>query len=53
MAYSTPITKKLIPEFMEDMAKVIADKSKDNEIGQLEKILEVPYIKEPQEVRSA
>ena len=38
---------------MEDMAKVIADKNNDQTAGKLEKILELPYIKEPQEIRSA
>jgi hypothetical protein len=29
MAYSTSITRKLIPRFMEDMAKVLVDKKAD------------------------
>jgi hypothetical protein len=38
---------------MEDMAKVLADKNTEQTAGKLEKILELPYIKEPQEMRSA
>jgi hypothetical protein len=38
---------------MEDMAKVLADKNTDQTVGKLEKLLELPFIKETQEFRSA
>ena len=51
MAYSTWVTANLIPRFMEDMAKVIADPP-GTDTGDLELVLQQPYIKEPQEFRS-
>ena len=44
MAYSTGVTKTLIPKFMEDMAKVLVDKKVDPEAetGLLELLLEFP-----------
>ena len=55
MAYSTGVTKTLIPKFMEDMAKVLVDKKVDPEAetGLLELLLEFPQINEPKEIRSA
>ena len=67
-AYSTNVTRTLIPRFMEDLAKVIVDKYDHNDgsnsresmddsphdTGDLELILECPFVKEPvQEIRSA
>lgn len=52
MAYSTEVTAHLIPRFMEDMAKVIVD-PKGSSTGNLELILECPFVREPQEHRSA
>jgi hypothetical protein len=44
MAYSTSVTRTLIPRFMEDMAKVLVDKKADPEAetGELEKLLDFP-----------
>jgi tubulin monoglycylase TTLL3/8 len=55
MAYSTAVTRTLIPRFMEDMAKVLVDKKMDPEAetGELQLILEFPAISEPKEIRSA
>ena len=55
MSYSTPITKSLIQSFFEDFAKVIADKKVDPncETGDLELLLEKPFIPEPRELRNA
>ena len=55
MAYSTSITRSLIPKFMEDMAKVLVDVKTDPQAntGQLQLLLEFPYINEPKEIRSA
>ena len=46
MAYSTAVTRTLIPRFMEDMAKVLVDKNEDpeSETGELEMLLEFPLI---------
>ena len=54
-AYSTHVTQHLVPRFMEDMVKVMVDYEKDKECdtGELELILEQPYIKETQEIRPA
>jgi hypothetical protein len=51
MAYSTDVTAKLVPLFMEDVAKVVIDKGEDT--GKLELLIETPFVKEPQEIRSA
>ena len=51
MAYSTEVTASLIPRFMEDMAKVIVDKGSNT--GDLELLLETPFIEEPKEERNA
>jgi len=63
MAYSTGVTKKLIPRFMEDLAKVMVDvplqpkkKTKieslipteqEHDTGKLELILQCPFVREP------
>jgi len=66
-AYSTNVTRTLIPQFMEELAKIIVDKSDridgrntrnstgnpSLDTGDLEMILECPFVKEPvQEIRS-
>ena len=51
MAYSTSVTATLVPAFMEDLAKVIVDNSQDT--GDLKLLLSTPFVREPQEVRSA
>lgn len=55
MSYSTPITKSLIQSFFEDFAKVIADRKLDPkcDTGDLELIVEQPFIPEPRELRNA
>ena len=55
MAYSTPVTTFLIKSFMEDWAKIIADQpnNPDCSTGDLELILDFPYINEPKELRGA
>ena len=53
MAYSTKVTEKLIPLFFEDTAKVIIDKEEGAEVGELKQLLKMPYLREPQEIRSA
>jgi hypothetical protein len=54
MSYSTPITKSLIKSFFEDFAKVIVDRKKDptSPTGDLELIVEQPFIPEPRELRN-
>ena len=61
MSYSTSITRNLIPLFMEDLAKVMIDKPEKpkgkgvtspksaihHDTGDLELILQCPFIKEP------
>ena len=55
MSYSTPITKTLTKDFMEDFAKVIADQKIDPncDTGDLELMLNNPQITEPRELRNA
>jgi hypothetical protein len=50
-AHSTDVTADLIPKFMEDMAKVLIDKNTED-IGKLELVLDMPFIKEPNEIRT-
>ena len=54
MSYSTPITKNLVKSFFEDFAKVLVDKKLDQSAptGDLELIIEQPYIMEPRELRN-
>ena len=52
MSYSTAVTANLIPRFQEDLAKVLADPH-GSDTGDLELILEQPFVREPQEHRSA
>ena len=49
MAYSTDVTKKLVPQFMEDITKIMVDQKKDPncDIGGLELLLECPLVREP------
>lgn len=51
MAYSTHVTATLVPLFMEDLAKVIVDSQEQT--GDLKLILQTPFVREPQEIRSA
>jgi len=52
MSYSTAVTADLIPRFQEDLAKVLVD-PEGSDTGDLELILEQPFVREPQEHRSA
>ena len=67
MAYSTNVTRALIPRFMEDLAQVVVDRADKvapadgesvsdagpHDTGDLELILECPFVREPtQEIRS-
>ena len=47
MEYSTAVTKKLVPRFLEDLAELIIDKTKGEEqVGGMEKIFEAPRLRE-------
>ena len=54
-SYSTQVTRHLVPRFMEDMVKVMVDYEQDKECdtGELELLLEQPYIKETTEIRNS
>lgn len=51
LAYSTAVTSKLVPLFLEDLAKVYVDKTYDT--GDLVKVIETPFVNEPVEIRKA
>ena len=48
MEYSTGVTRKLVPRFLEDMTELMIDKRKGHypEVGGLEKIYEVPKLRD-------
>ena len=48
MEYSTPITRRLIPRFMEDLTELIVDKRKGNhpEVGGFDRVFEVPKLRD-------
>ena len=48
MEYSTAVTKREIPLFMEDLVTVMVDKEmrKQERVGGLEKVFEIPKLKE-------
>ena len=48
MEYSTAVTKREIPLFMEDLVTVMVDKNmrKQERVGGLEKVFEIPKLKE-------
>lgn len=49
MAYSTDVTRTLVPRFFEDITKVMVDQKEDPncDIGGLELLLECPFVREP------
>ena len=48
MEFSTAVTKKLVPRFLEDLVELIIDKRKGNhpEVGGFEKSFDVPKLKD-------
>ena len=48
MEYSTAVTKKEIPRFMEDLTELMVekDKKKDSCVGGLEKVFELPKLRD-------
>ena len=48
MEYSTVVTKKLVPQFLEDLTELIIDKRKGNHpiVGGFEKIYDVPKLRD-------
>jgi hypothetical protein len=51
LAYTTHVTSALVPPFLEDLAKVYVDNAEDT--GDLEQLVETPFVKEPVEMRRA
>ena len=48
MEYSTAVTKRLVPRFLEDLTELIIDKRKGNwpEVGGFERVFDVPKLKD-------
>lgn len=48
MEYSTAVTRKLVPRFLEDLTELIIDKRKGNHpfAGGLEKVYDVPKLRD-------
>ena len=48
MEYSTAVTKKLVPRFLEDLTELIIDKRKGHHpiVGGFEKVYDVPKLRD-------